>query len=100
LYFDRPGAMAMAGYAERATCRARSWWSGESCRGWASGRSWPASPRRLGLGGHVRNDSGWVWIEVEGAAGALAAFGAALREQAPPLAVIDEVTTRELVPPW
>jgi hydrogenase maturation protein HypF len=54
--------------------------------------------RRLGLGGHVRNDSGWVFIEVEGTADALAAFGAALREQAPPLAVVDEVTTRELSP--
>jgi hydrogenase maturation protein HypF len=54
--------------------------------------------RRLGLGGRVRNDSGSVFIDVEGANAAVDRFITALRDEAPPLAVIDAVTTRELAP--
>ena len=44
---------------------------------------------RLGLSGWVRNESGRVYIVVEGDPDALDAFGAALRAEAPPLARID-----------
>ncbi len=50
----------------------------------------------LGLGGWVRNESGSVYIEVEGAPGAVEAFCQALRTSAPPLAVVREVTAWEL----
>lgn len=51
--------------------------------------------RAAGLSGFVRNDADGVWIEIEGADVALAAFVAALRRQAPPLARIDTI---EIVP--
>ncbi len=54
--------------------------------------------RRLGLGGRVRNDSGSVFIDVEGTDAAVARFIAALRDEAPPLVVIDEVTAEEHAP--
>lgn len=44
-----------------------------------------------GLAGFVRNDADGVWIEIEGADAALAAFVAALRQEAPPLARIDTI---------
>lgn len=53
--------------------------------------------RRWGLVGFVCNDSQGVTIEIEGADSALDGFQLALREQAPPLARIDSVTT-ELIP--
>lgn len=43
------------------------------------------------LGGRVRNESGSVFIEVEGAPAELRAFLEALRSEAPPLARIDEL---------
>ncbi|QRP45725.1 carbamoyltransferase HypF [Amycolatopsis sp. FDAARGOS 1241] len=51
---------------------------------------------RLGLAGFVGNDSRGVFIEVEGASAAVAAFVTALRAEAPPLAVVDEVRVSEL----
>ena len=48
---------------------------------------------RLGLAGFVGNDPAGVFCEVEGPAGALDAFLEALRADAPPLAVVERVTT-------
>ena len=53
---------------------------------------------RLGLSGQVGNDSAGVFIEVEGDRRAVKEFLAAVRDQAPPLATVDEVSTRELEP--
>lgn len=53
---------------------------------------------RLGLAGHVGNDVHGVFLEVEGTSEVVGHFVTALREQAPPLAVVENVTTRELVP--
>lgn len=47
---------------------------------------------RLGLTGWVRNTSAGVDIEVDGSPQSLLAFGQSLREQAPPLARIDNLT--------
>ena len=44
---------------------------------------------RHGLAGWVRNESGEVFVQVEGRAGDLDAFGSALTDEAPPLARID-----------
>jgi hydrogenase maturation protein HypF len=52
----------------------------------------------LGLGGLVGNDSGGVFAEVEGDRAAVAQFLVLLEQQAPPLARIDRVTTRDLGP--
>ena len=52
----------------------------------------------LGLGGLVGNDVGGVFAEVEGPAAAVAAFLARLERQAPPLARIERVTTRDIPP--
>ena len=52
---------------------------------------------RLGLSGHVGNDTAGVIIEIEGAEQALSEFLAALPDQAPPLAVIERVRTSPLV---
>jgi len=49
-----------------------------------------------GLGGFVGNDGHGVFIEVEGSRAQLDAFLEALKTQAPPLAVVDEVRTREI----
>src|SRR3954453_2451102 len=49
-----------------------------------------------GLGGFVGNDGHGGFIEVEGARARLAPFLGALKPQTPPLAVIDEVRTREI----
>ena len=46
---------------------------------------------RLGLSGAVGNDPRGVWIEAEGAPDAVAALLVAVREEAPPLAVVDDV---------
>ena len=56
-----------------------------------------AQALRWGLVGFVLNDSFGVTIEVEGGAAPLDGFQRALREETPPLARIDVVTT-ELVP--
>ncbi len=53
---------------------------------------------RLGLGGVVGNDVDGVFAEVEGAPGAVREFLLALEREAPPLARIERVTTREIVP--
>ncbi|MFC7382935.1 carbamoyltransferase HypF [Sphaerisporangium rhizosphaerae] len=50
----------------------------------------------LGLRGMVGNDECGVFIEVEGASGAVAAFVRAVRERPPPLAVVERVTSREI----
>ncbi|OBH99276.1 carbamoyltransferase HypF [Mycobacterium scrofulaceum] len=51
----------------------------------------------LGLSGFVGNDSGAVFLEVQGERARLAEFGRRLRAEAPPLARISDVTVRELV---
>jgi hydrogenase maturation protein HypF len=55
-----------------------------------------ALAQRHGLAGFVGNDSSGVFIEVEGTAAALAAFGAGLRGETPPLAVIESVEAEPL----
>jgi hydrogenase maturation protein HypF len=54
--------------------------------------------RRLGLGGVVGNDSGGVFAEVEGSPSAVRKFILALENEAPPLARIDRITTRNIAP--
>ncbi len=49
-----------------------------------------------GLGGFVGNDGHGVFIEVEGTRAQVDAFIEALKTQAPPLAVVDDVRTREI----
>jgi hydrogenase maturation protein HypF len=53
---------------------------------------------RLGLSGRVGNDTGGVFMEIEGTEQAVGEFLAALPAQAPPLAVIEQVRTSPLVP--
>ena len=53
---------------------------------------------RLGLVGWVLNSSAGVRIEVEGEAAVLDAFVRALRDEAPPLAQIEDVTVSSLAP--
>jgi hydrogenase maturation protein HypF len=53
---------------------------------------------RLGLAGHVGNDATGVFAEVEGDPAAAEELVAALRTEAPPLAVVDAVTTTPLPP--
>ncbi len=53
---------------------------------------------RFCLGGWVANDGRGVVIEAEGDPPAVAAFFAALRAEAPPLAVIDAITAEALSP--
>src|SRR5690348_15568117 len=50
----------------------------------------------LGLVGFVGNDSGAVFLEVQGERGRVDEFGRRLRAQAPPLARISAVSVREL----
>lgn len=52
----------------------------------------------LGLAGFVGNDAAGVVVEVEGPPGAVAAFGAALRERPPALAVVEDVRRLDLAP--
>ena len=52
--------------------------------------------RRHQLSGWVLNDAGGVVIEAEGAAAALADFVVALNTEAPPLAVIADITVTPL----
>ncbi|UNB49929.1 carbamoyltransferase HypF [Mycolicibacterium sp. YH-1] len=56
----------------------------------------------LGLSGVVGNDSAAVFIDVQGSAAAIAEFGQRLRLDAPPLAVVDGVSSKPLVvdPQW
>ncbi len=51
---------------------------------------------RYELAGHVGNDADGVFIEVEGADDALAAFRAALTDEAPPLSHIESVTAQAM----
>jgi hydrogenase maturation protein HypF len=53
---------------------------------------------RLGLAGLVGNDPGGVFCEVEGTPERVAAFLAALPEQAPPLAVIERISVEDTAP--
>jgi hydrogenase maturation protein HypF len=53
---------------------------------------------RLGLGGVVGNDSGGVFAEVEGSPSAVREFILALEHEAPPLARIERITTRDIQP--
>jgi hydrogenase maturation protein HypF len=53
---------------------------------------------RHGLAGRVRNESGSVFIEVEGPGDALDAFVAGLTTDAPPLASIDELRRTDFEP--
>ena len=52
--------------------------------------------RQYGLGGFVGNDVHGVFAEAEGEPRAVEAFINALKSQAPPLAVVDDVETREI----
>jgi len=52
----------------------------------------------LGLGGIVGNDSGSVFVEVEGSAAAVDEFTRRLRDDAPPLAAVETVETADLAP--
>jgi hydrogenase maturation protein HypF len=51
---------------------------------------------RLGLSGHVGNDSGGVFAEVEGERAAVERFLTAVRCEGPPLAAIERVSSREV----
>ena len=51
---------------------------------------------RFGLAGSVRNESGEVYIEVEGPTESLAAFERAIRPESPPLARIDALEWEEI----
>jgi hydrogenase maturation protein HypF len=53
---------------------------------------------RLGLAGLVGNDTHGVFVEVEGAELAVAAFLDGLEREAPPLAVIERITATPLAP--
>ncbi len=53
---------------------------------------------RLGLSGHVGNDASGVFAEVEGDAAATEKFLRAVAAEAPPLAVVDDVRSREIAP--
>jgi hydrogenase maturation protein HypF len=53
---------------------------------------------RLGLGGVVGNDVNGVFAEVEGSPGAVRKFILALENEAPPLARIERITTRDIQP--
>ena len=53
---------------------------------------------RLGLSGHVGNDSLGVFAEIEGAEPATEEFLAAVRTQAPPLAVVDRLHSERITP--
>ena len=55
--------------------------------------------RRFALAGWVRNTAAGVEGELEGQAAALAAFVQALRREAPPLAVVEEIKTEYLAAP-
>ena len=53
---------------------------------------------RLGLGGVVGNDSDGVFAEVEGSPSAVRTFILALEPEAPPLARIERITTKDRQP--
>ncbi len=53
---------------------------------------------RLGLAGHVRNDSSGVLVEIEGPASRVVDFLASLQLEAPPLARIERVSTTAIAP--
>jgi hydrogenase maturation protein HypF len=55
-----------------------------------------ALARELGLSGQVANTSAGVIAEVEGPRSAVAAFAARIGSEAPPLAVVEKVSTAEL----
>ncbi|WP_089719386.1 carbamoyltransferase HypF [Candidatus Entotheonella palauensis] len=54
---------------------------------------------QIGLVGTVQNDAAGVLIEVEGEAGQLALFEQALKENAPPLAVVERVVVEPMPSP-
>ncbi len=54
---------------------------------------------RLGLAGHVGNDSAGVFAEIEGRPARLAEFVETLSERPPPLARIESIETLK-IPPW
>lgn len=54
--------------------------------------------RRLGLNGWVRNDGHGVTVEAEGKGADLAAFAAALRSEAPPLAAVTRLMVTDIPP--
>ena len=55
-----------------------------------------ASAASLGLSGFVRNDSCGAVVEVEGHAGQIEAFVSRLRDQPPPLAVVESIETQDV----
>ena len=52
----------------------------------------------LGLSGHVGNDADGVFLEVQGRAGAVDELVRRIRDQAPPLAVVEEIRVEALDP--
>lgn len=57
-----------------------------------------ALARRLDLAGFVGNDGAGVFVEVEGDAAAVEAFVRLVRDEAPPLAVVDSVASAPVEP--
>ena len=53
---------------------------------------------QLGLGGFVGNDSGGVFVEIEGPPAVVDRFQVELQDDPPPLAVIEHVEVQELAP--
>ncbi|MGH3914947.1 MAG: acylphosphatase, partial [Pseudonocardiaceae bacterium] len=53
---------------------------------------------RFGLSGRVGNDTSGVFVEIEGAERAVREFLTALPAEAPPLAIIEQIRTSNLVP--
>ena len=53
---------------------------------------------RLGLAGHVGNDAGGVFVEIEGPQARVGDFLASLSRDAPPLARIERVSTTSITP--
>jgi hydrogenase maturation protein HypF len=70
------------------------------CTGIVQGVGFRPFTRRLaavlGLDGFVRNDAAGVLIEVEGPPAAVTAFVVALQRDPPPLAVVEDLTAREI----
>jgi hydrogenase maturation protein HypF len=74
-----------------------AWTSTGSCRGWASGPFVYALASREHLVGEVANSPAGVHIEAAGRPAEIDAFLTALRAEAPPLAVVEEIVVERIV---